>query len=172
MKGRGDVYANINNNTASQFVNRQLHTTEQNKANISEHLSSGYRINRSADDAAGLSVSEKMRWQIRGLNKASDNIQSGISLIQVADGELNETHSILQRMRELAVQAANDTNTKQDRISDLANQTTYNTKHLLDGSYDKFQIATDGNGNSIDVTTTDATLQMLGIAEQCAGSCV
>lgn len=80
-----------------------------------EKLSSGYRINRSADDAAGLTISEKMRWQIRGLDKASQNIADGMSLLQVADGALNESHAVLQRMNELAVQAANDTNTDVDR---------------------------------------------------------
>jgi flagellin len=113
-----------------------------------EKLSSGYKINRAGDDAAGLSISEKMRAQIRGLNKASSNAQDGISLIQVAEGALNETHSILQRMNELATQAANDTNTTTDRtalaaevdqlkteIDRISTTTQFNTMNLLDGSF-------------------------------------
>ena len=102
-------------NLLSQFTNRQLSITSKEKGKSAEKLSSGYRINRSADDAAGLQISEKMRSQVRGLTQASRNIQDGVSLCQVADGALNETHSILQRMRELSVQAANDTNQEVDR---------------------------------------------------------
>ena len=111
-----------------------------------EKLSSGLRINRAGDDAAGLAISEKMRGQIRGLDQAAKNAQDGISLIQTAEGALNETHDILQRMRELAVQAANDTNTGDDRkeiqkeinqltseIDRIGNTTEFNTKKLLDG---------------------------------------
>lgn len=105
----------IAHNLLSQFTNRQLNISSKEEGKSAEKLSSGYRINRSADDAAGLQISEKMRSQIRGLNQASRNIQDGISLCQVADGALNETHSILQRMRELSVQAANDTNQEIDR---------------------------------------------------------
>lgn len=128
-------------NLMAQFTNRQLNITTGNKSKAAERLSSGYRINRTADDAAGLTISEKMRWQIRGLNQASDNIQNGISLIQVADGALEETHSVLQRMRELAVQAANDTNTEADRqavqkeinqlteeVDRIANDTNFNSE--------------------------------------------
>lgn len=102
-------------NLAAQFTNRQLNITTNQKAKSSEKLSSGYRINRSADDAAGLSISEKMRKQVRGLNQASENVQDGISLCQVADGALGETTEILQRMRKLSVQAANGTNSESDR---------------------------------------------------------
>ena len=102
-------------NLAAQFTNRQLNITTDKKAKSSEKLSSGYKINRSADDAAGLSISEKMRKQIRGLNRASENVQDGISLCQVADGALGETTEILQRMRQLSVQAANGTNSESDR---------------------------------------------------------
>lgn len=84
-------------------ANRQLNINNKKKTASSEKLSSGYRINRAADDAAGLSISEKMRYQIRGLNRASDNISDGISLIEVADGALQESHAILQRMNEHAV---------------------------------------------------------------------
>ena len=126
-------------NLASQFTNRQLNITTDKRAKSSEKLSSGYKINRSADDAAGLQISEKMRWQIRGLDQASENIQDGISLCQVADGALNESHAVLQRMRELSVQAANDTNSDEDRnaiqeeieqltneIDRIANSTSFN----------------------------------------------
>lgn len=105
----------IQHNMASVFANGKLNISEKRRADSTEKLSSGYRINRSADDAAGLSISEKMRWQIRGLDKASQNIADGMSLLQVADGALNESHAVLQRMNELAVQAANDTNTDVDR---------------------------------------------------------
>lgn len=105
----------VQHNLASMNANRQLNITNKKKASSSEKLTSGYRINRAGDDAAGLSISEKMRYQIRGLNKASSNVSDGISLIQVADGALNESHAVLQRMNELAVQAANDTNTTSDR---------------------------------------------------------
>jgi flagellin len=122
------------------------------KANASQRAwrdsPAGMRINRAGDDAAGLAISEKMRGQIRGLKQAMRNAQDGISLIQTAEGALNETHSILQRMRELAVQAANDTNTEVDRseiqkevnelideLNRIASQTQFNTKNLLDGSF-------------------------------------
>ena len=96
-------------------ANRQLGLVSGSLTKSSEKLSSGYRINRAADDAAGLSISEKMRTQIRGLTRASENIEDGISLWQVADGALNETVDILQRMRELAIQSANGTNAESDR---------------------------------------------------------
>ena len=115
--------------------------------NSMEKLSSGLRINSAGDDAAGLAISEKMRGQIRGLDIASKNAQDAISLIQTAEGALNETHDILQRMRELAVQSSNDTNTDADRaeiqdeveqltteIDRIGNTTEFNTKKLLDGS--------------------------------------
>ena len=105
----------VQHNLTAMNANRQLGITTNAQAKSSEKLSSGYKINRAGDDAAGLTISEKMRSQIRGLNKASDNAQDGVSLIQVAEGALNETHSILQRMNELATQAANDTNTTADR---------------------------------------------------------
>ena len=103
------------NNSISMYIHRQVDINNKNQIGIMEKISSGYKINRSADDAAGLSISEKMRYQIRGLNKASNNIQDGISFVQVAEGALNEVHSLLQRMRELTVQGANDTNTEEDR---------------------------------------------------------
>ena len=107
----------VQHNLSAMNTNRQMGVVTSALQKSTEKLSSGYKINRAGDDAAGLSISEKMRSQIRGLNKASDNAQDGISLIQVAEGALNETHSILQRMNELATQAANDTNTSVDRQS-------------------------------------------------------
>jgi flagellin len=138
----------INNNIMAMNAHRQLGVNQANSSKSMERLSSGMRINRAGDDAAGLAISEKMRGQIRGLKQAQRNAQDGISLIQTAEGALNETHAILQRMRELAVQAANDTNTEVDRseiqkeinelideIDRIANQTQFNTKHLLNGTF-------------------------------------
>ena len=105
----------VQHNLSAMNTNRQMGIVSSSLQKSTEKLSSGYKINRAGDDAAGLSISEKMRSQIRGLNKAATNAQDGISLIQVAEGALNETHSILQRMNELATQAANDTNTSTDR---------------------------------------------------------
>ena len=138
----------VQHNMTAMNANRQLGITTSSQAKSSEKLSSGYRINPAGDDAAGLTISEKMRSQIRGLNKASDNAQDGVSLIQVAEGALSETHSILQRMNELATQAANDTNTTADRnaiqseinqltseIDRIQSTTQFNTMNLIDGSY-------------------------------------
>lgn len=105
----------IAHNLASMFTNRQLNITTKNKSKAVEKLSSGYRVNRAADDAAGLSISEKMRYQIRGLDRGSKNTEEGISFIQVADGAMQEIHSMIQRIRELSVQASNDTNTTSDK---------------------------------------------------------
>lgn len=107
----------VQHNLTAANTNRQLGITTNGLQKSTEKLSSGYKINRAADDAAGLSISEKMRNQIRGLNKASDNVQDGISLVQTAEGALNEVHSMLQRMSELAVQASNGTNASQDRTA-------------------------------------------------------
>ena len=136
----------INNNLMAMNTHRQLGLGSTNGAKSMEKLSSGFRINRAGDDAAGLAISEKMRGQIRGLNQASRNAQDGISLIQTAEGALNETHAILQRMRELAVQSSNDTNNDTDRgeiqkeieqlkseITRIATDTEFNTKTLLNG---------------------------------------
>ncbi len=137
----------INHNIASLNTYRQLSTNAAMTNKSIEKLSSGLRINRAGDDAAGLAISEKMRGQIRGLDMAAKNSQDGISLIQTAEGALNETHSILQRMRELAVQSANDTNTASDRaelqkevaqlkdeIDRISSTTEFNTKKLLNGN--------------------------------------
>ena len=107
----------VQHNLTAANTNRQLGITTNGLQKSTEKLSSGYKINRAADDAAGLSISEKMRNQNRGLNKASDNAQDGISLVQTAEGALNEVHSMLQRMSELAVQASNGTNATQDRTA-------------------------------------------------------
>ncbi len=136
----------INNNIMAMNANRQLGINNTSLAKSLEKLSSGYRINRAGDDAAGLSISEKMRAQIRGLQMASKNAQDGISLIQTAEGALDEVHSILQRMRELAVQAANDTNVEVDRdaiqkevnelideLDRIARDTQFNEQTLLNG---------------------------------------
>ena len=138
----------VQHNMTAANANRMLGVTTSAQAKSSEKLSSGYKINRAADDAAGLTISEKMRSQIRGLNKASDNAQDGVSLIQVAEGALSETHSILQRMNELATQAANDTNTSSDRtavqneidqlvseIDRISSTTAFNTQNLIDGTF-------------------------------------
>ena len=138
----------VQHNMSALNTNRQLGTTNKLLANSTEKLSSGYRVNRAADDAAGLSISEKMRGQIRGLNQASTNAQDGQSLIQTAEGALGEIHSVIQRMRELVVQAANDTNVSADRtaiglelqalsseIDRIASQTEFNTMKLLSGGF-------------------------------------
>ncbi len=136
----------INHNLMAMNTQRQLNLNNLAGAKSTEKLSSGFRINRAGDDAAGLAISEKMRGQIRGLNQASRNAQDGISMIQTAEGALNETHAILQRMRELATQAANDTNVGVDRgeiqkeinqltseINRVGNTTEFNTQKLLNG---------------------------------------
>jgi flagellin len=136
----------INHNIAALNTYRQLNSASTAQGKSMEKLSSGLRINRAGDDAAGLAISEKMRGQIRGLEQAGRNAQDSISLIQTAEGALNETHSILQRMRELAVQSANDTNTGADRseiqkeinqltseVDRIATTTEFNTKKLLNG---------------------------------------
>ena len=138
----------VQHNLSAINTNRQMGVVTNALQKSTEKLSSGYKINRAADDAAGLSISEKMRSQIRGLNKASDNAQDGISLIQVAEGALNETHSILQRMNELATQAANDTNTSVDRqsikdeikqlneeLDRISTTTQFNKQDLLTGGF-------------------------------------
>ena len=139
------------------------------QAKSMEKLSSGLRINRAGDDAAGLAISEKMRAQVRGLDQASANAQDGISMIQTAEGALNETHSILQRMRELADQSANDTNTADDRkaiqdevkqlkseIDRIGNTTEFNTQKLLNGN-----LKSAGGANVGQDTTTGSIVGKL-----------
>lgn len=167
----------VQHNLTAMNANRQLGITTGQQAKSSEKLSSGYRINRAADDAAGLTISEKMRSQIRGLNKASDNAQDGISLIQTAEGALNEAHSILQRMNELATQAANDTNTSSDRtaiqkeidaltseLDRIASTTQFNTQNLLDGKFSgKLLQVGSLNGQTISITITSMNAGGIGI---------
>jgi flagellin len=166
----------INHNIAALNTYRQLSGNTGATAKSLEKLSSGLRINRAGDDAAGLAISEKMRGQIRGLDQASRNASDGISLIQTAEGALNETHSILQRMRELANQAANGTNTTEDRgaiqqelteltteIDRIASTTEFNTKKLLDGSFsDSFQIGSN-SGQDMKVAIGAMTSNALGL---------
>ena len=172
----------INHNIAALNTYRQLTANNVMQQKSLAKLSSGLRINSAADDAAGLAISEKMRGQIRGLEMASKNAQDGISLIQTAEGALNETHAILQRMRELAVQSANDTNTDADRaelqkevdqliteIDRIANNTEFNTKKLLDGSLSgsgnglMFHIGAN-SGQSIELNIAKMTAAGLGVS--------
>ena len=167
----------INNNLMAMNAHRQLGITNNSSSRSMEKLSSGYRINRAGDDAAGLSISEKMRAQVRGLNTASRNAQDAISMIQTAEGALNETHAILQRMRELTVQAANDTNVTLDRtaISDelgtlvdeidrISSSTTFNEKKLLDGTVAAtFQIGADcGVSMGLSIATMNSAALTVG----------
>jgi flagellin len=163
--------------------NRQLGITTAQQAKSSEKLSSGYRVNRAGDDAAGLAISEKMRSQIRGLDRASANAQDGISAIQVAEGALNETHSILQRMNELATQAANDTNTTTDRsqiakemqqlvseIDRIQSTTQFNTMNLLDGSFSGKSLQVGAlSGQAIAISITDMDSTALGVSANSVG---
>ena len=139
----------VQHNLMAMNSNRMLGLTTKSQSKTSEKLSSGYKINRAADDAAGLAISEKMRKQIKGLSRASTNAQDGVSAVQTAEGALTEVHSMLQRMNELAVQAANGTNSKEDRdaiqleinqlseeVDRVAETTKFNETFLLKGSSD------------------------------------
>jgi len=164
----------INHNLSALNAWRQITLTDSDMKKSLERLSSGLRINRASDDAAGLAISEKMRGQIRGLEMAMKNAQDGISLIQTAEGALNEVHAILQRMRELAVQAATDTNTNVDRdqiqaelnqlrdeIDRIARATEFNTKKLLDGKLEGFRFRADVKvvtGGNIDLKAEEISL--------------
>lgn len=168
----------INNNISAKNTNRLLSISSKNSSKNLEKLSSGLRINRAGDDAAGLAISEKMRAQVRGLTQSARNAQDSISLIQTAEGALGQTHDLLQRIRELSVQAANDTNTSDDRqgiqaeveqlvseVDRIANTTEFNTKKLLDGSAKGSQEKIDGqirisNNSKITIpATTKMALQ-------------
>ena len=171
----------VQHNMSAMNANRMLSGVASAQSKSTEKLSSGYRINRAADDAAGLSISEKMRSQIRGLNKAASNAQDGISLVQVAEGALNETHSILQRMNELATQAANDTNTSVDRdaiqqelnqltseIDRIQSTTQFNSMNLLDGTFSSKQLKLQVgalSGQSIGVSIAKMSASKLGLAD-------
>lgn len=167
----------IQHNIAALNTHRNLSANQSSAGKNLEKLSSGFKINRAGDDAAGLAISEKMRGQISGLNMASKNAQDGISLIQTTEGALNETHSILQRMRELAVQSSNDTNVDADRtaiqaevtalteeITRIANNTEFNTQKLLDGTFDakKFHIGANAT-QAIEVKVEDMRADALGV---------
>lgn len=168
----------INHNIAALNTSRQLNAGSNAASKNMEKLSSGLRINRAGDDGAGLAISEKMRSQIRGLDMASKNAQDGISLIQTSEGALNETHSILQRMSELATQAANDTNTDSDRselqkemdqlaseVTRISTDTEFNTKKLLDGTAKDltFQIgANEGQTMSLSINKMDSESLKVG----------
>ncbi len=164
----------IQHNMAAMNTNRQLGVVGGKQSKSTEKLSSGYKINRAADDAAGLTISEKMRSQIRGLNKASTNAEDGISLIQTAEGALNEAHDILQRMNELATQAANDTNTTSDRtaiqeemnalsseLNRISSTTQFNAMNLIDGSF---------TGKNLQVGSLSGQKIAISIANMNAGS--
>ena len=156
----------INHNMNAMNAHRNMGVNNNNAAKAMEKLSSGLRINRAGDDAAGLAISEKMRGQIRGLDQASRNAQDGISLIQTAEGALNETTNILQRMRELSVQAANDTNAESDRsaiktelmalheeISRIADTTKFNGKDLMNSAASNTSIRIQVGANSGEIIT-------------------
>ncbi|HBZ63478.1 MAG TPA: hypothetical protein DEO89_02475 [Lachnospiraceae bacterium] len=164
----------VQHNITSMNANRQLGIVGNNLSKATEKLSSGYKINRAADDAAGLAISEKMRAQVRGLNRASDNAQDGISLIQTAEGAMDQQHAILQRTRELLVQASNsgvldataenDFQKIQDEIDTLKDEyerintdTEFNRKKLLDGSYSNQYLqlgANNSQGINVSINTT------------------
>lgn len=182
----------INHNIAALNTYRQLSSVNNATSRSLEKLSSGLQINRAGDDAAGLAISEKMRGQIRGLEQATRNAQDGISMIQTAEGALNETHSILQRMRELAVQSGNDTNTSTDRdeiqkevdqlakeLTRISNNTEFNTQSLLNGAIQStggidavtFQIGANASQNlSLEIGAMDAST--LGVARDVASASV
>ena len=182
----------VQHNITSMNANRQLGIVGNNLAKSTEKLSSGYRINRAADDAAGLAISEKMRAQVRGLNRASDNAQDGISLIQTAEGAMDQQHAILQRARELVVQAGNtgvlddgktsgsgddDFQKIQDELDELEkefarinDQTEFNKKKLLDGSYKDQYLQVGANDNQgISVTINKTTWMAPDVADGAAG---
>jgi flagellin len=175
----------INHNISALNAWRALGQTDNAMTKSLEKLSSGMRINRAADDAAGLAISEKMRGQIRGLNQAIRNAQDAISLIQTAEGALNETHAILQRMRELAVQAATLTPTPMQtgprsrkrstslpqELTRIGNTTEFNTKTLLDGSFTgTFHIGAN-EGQNITVSVGDIRAEALGVAVEETAEC-
>ena len=164
----------VQHNLQAMNSNRQLGVVTNAQAKSTEKLSSGYRVNRAADDAAGLAISEKMRSTVRGLKRASTNAQDGISVVQIAEGALGEVHSILQRMNELATQAANDANTTIDRdaikdeidqltseIDRIRSTTQFNTMNLLDGSFTgkSLQVGSlSGQGIAISISNMQASV--------------
>ncbi len=169
----------VQHNLQAMNSNRMLGVTTSSQSKSTEKLSSGYRINRAADDAAGLTISEKMRSQVRGLKRASTNAQDGVSLIQTAEGALNEAHSILQRMNELAVQGANDTNQAIDRdainqelaalteeLDRISETTQFNKQELLDGSFQGKKLHVGANTNQyIAISIKAMNAQAIGVKD-------
>ena len=167
----------VQHNVTAMNTSRQLGITTTGLQKSTEKLSSGYKINRAADDAAGLSISEKMRNQIRGLNKAASNAQDGISLVQTAEGALNEVHSMLQRISELAVQASSDINATADRtavndeitqltteIDRVASTTQFNKMNILDGTFKDKSIQVGANaGENIAISIDNMDCATLGM---------
>jgi len=177
----------VQHNLTAMNSNRMLNLTTKTQSKSTEKLSSGYKINRAADDAASLAISEKMRRQIRGLTQASANAQDGISCVQTAEGALNEVHDMLQRMNELAVKAANGTNQSEDRsyinlevqqlkseINRVSTTTTFNERMLLNGTFKSvsLQVGAEGlstnritvsiksiNTNGLSITSTSVSTQ-------------
>ena len=169
----------VQHNLRAMNSNRMLGLTASSQAKSTEKLSSGYKINRAADDAAGLAISEKMRRQVRGLTQASANAQDGVSCVQTAEGALNEVHDMLQRMNELAVKAANGTNQSEDQsyiqkevdqliseIDRVSNTSTFNEKMLLDGTFTSVSLQVGSEsaaGNQIEITIASMGSTGLGI---------
>jgi len=171
----------VQHNMTAANSNRMLGLTTTSQAKSTEKLSTGYKINRAADDAAGLTISEKMRSQVRGLTQASANAQDGISAVQTAEGALNEVHSMLQRMNELAIKGANGTNTTADinavrmemsalvtEIDRVRSTTSFNTKSLLDGTFDKALQVGAASGQEIQIKISN--LKASTILGNAAGS--
>jgi flagellin len=167
----------VQHNMQAANASRVLNVTANQQAKSTEKLSSGYRINRAADDAAGLAISEKMRSQVRGLDRAATNAQDGVSVVQTAEGALSTVHSMLQRMNELATQAANDTNTTTDRdkikdemdqltseIDRVQSTTTFNTQKLLTGEFSgkKLQVGAQ-KGQTISISISNMNASSLGV---------
>jgi flagellin len=167
----------VQHNLKAMNSNRMLGLTANTLSKSTEKLSSGYRVNRAADDAAGLAISEKMRRQIRGLTQASRNAQDGISMVQTAEGALNEVHDMLQRMNELAVQAANGTNVAStdkhyiqlevseliSEINDVANNTTFNGQNLLTSVSITLQVGAE-RGHTLTIALASLTATGLGVS--------
>ena len=167
----------VQHNLTAMNSNRMLGLTQSTLAKSTEKLSSGYKVNRAADDAAGIAISEKMRRQVRGLTQASANAQDGISAVQTAEGALNEVHDMLQRMNELATKAANDTNQTEDQdyinmevqalkseIDRVASTTTFNQQNLLTGSFSdkKLQVGAE-QGQYITISISAMSSTGLGV---------
>jgi len=176
---RRRVFMRINQNISAMTAWRALKTTDRHTGRTMEKLSSGLRINRAADDAAGLAISERMRSQIIGLEQSVSNAQDGISLIQTAEGALDETHAILNRIRELTIQAANEVNEKGDvlkiqdevnalieEIDRISKTTEFNTKTLIDGNLDHLELQIGANaGQSIEIALKNMDAEALGLVE-------